>query len=227
MEASVNTPQLVEPQAHYLQQDLLRGLESVREAESETCARASVVDMVVSAVCPCVSLAQVASSLGSSYLRTLGGFAALYFVGLLDFVVLYCTTGPADQFGARMLAMFVGAELVMFIFGPVLSLFVAIIFFTGLIGDADIGLAYTIVTCVAWDIIFALAAQILVRNKLRRRVGLPRDGTFRVLFSSLCCVWFNTATTTTSAKKYKPDSSCHLGALDAIPAYDPSERSEA
>ncbi|TMW62008.1 hypothetical protein Poli38472_009501 [Pythium oligandrum] len=225
MKASINTPQHLEPQANYLQQDLPRGVESVREAESQTCARVSVVDMLVSALCPCVSVAQAASSLGLSYLGTLGGFAALYLVGLLDFIVLYYTIGPAYKLGVQTFATFVGLEILMFMFGPVLSVFVAVLFNDSVNGDIDTNLTYVFITCLAWDIIFALASQLLVRNKLRRRVGLPRDGIFRLLFSSLCCLWFNTATTATSAKKYKPVSSCHLGALDAIPAYDPSERS--
>ncbi|TMW62006.1 hypothetical protein Poli38472_009499 [Pythium oligandrum] len=225
MKASINTPQHLEPQANYLQQDLPRGVESVREAESRTCARASVVDMLVSAVCPCVSVAQAASSLGSSYLGTLMGFAALNLVGLFNFLVLYYTIDRGYRIGFQDFGTFLGMELLMFMFGPVPSLFVAILFYYGVDGDISTTLEYIYIINVACDIIFALASQFLVRNKLRRRVGLPGDGIFRVLFSSLCCLWFNTATTATSAKKYTRVSSCHLGVLDAIPAYDPSERS--
>ncbi|TMW62005.1 hypothetical protein Poli38472_009498 [Pythium oligandrum] len=222
MTEAIRSPQLLEPQSEYTQQDLPRGIEGVRDAELKKCATTSVVDTLVAVVCPCVSLAQVASSTGSSYRATLAGFTVLNLLGFASIVLASYFAGEGYM-DVRQIAACLLAELIMFFFGPIVSFVLVIAFYVQIRGDGGEEIPYLFLPSIAWDIIFALAAQ-HVRNKLRRRVGVPRDGVLRVLFSTTCCIWYNIAATTSSAKKFKSVSSCHVGVLDTIPPFEPSDK---
>ncbi|TMW59920.1 hypothetical protein Poli38472_004989 [Pythium oligandrum] len=223
MTGVIASPHPCEPETKYTEQVSTRG----ETARVYNAIQTGFVDSLAACVCPCISIAQVASSVGVSYLLTLLGFGLLNLLGLASMMI---GASYVDMWYMRRkdYGYLVLLEVVMYWIGPFFSVLLMVLLCL-IVGEVDGGINVLAIVLpgVAMDMVFACSAQAF-RSKSDKQIGEPTASTWRTVVNTICCVTCSLAAATTRVKKHKGAAECdlgpmdgNLGPLDTLPSYQP------
>ncbi|TMW67567.1 hypothetical protein Poli38472_011187 [Pythium oligandrum] len=202
MATIISTPLFPEPEAYYARYSLtpeeLEGLIRVRTVETDSNSQVVWSDILVAVFCPCVSIAQIASSTGSSYFVSLLVFASIYLSGL-GFLIQSVMEYMECDLNAEVVLYAVGLEIAAFVVGPYVSLSTV-----GSQITPSIGCSY-FVTVIVFALIYLTGLGFLLKSVMEYTVyDLNEEVVFYAIglefaaylvgpyisFPTVGCVWF-------------------------------------
>ncbi|TMW61994.1 hypothetical protein Poli38472_009487 [Pythium oligandrum] len=209
-------------------------LERVRQAESHTVNR-RVTNTLRAICCPCVSAAQVASSLGYSFYVVLLEFSVLYLTGLA-FSAAALSVANESGFNLGFIISGLLNKTALYCIGPLTSALVIPVAWSVDAFEADENALDNTRVINKWtfillgfnaacDFVFMLIS-FFMRRKFRQRIGVEQADCSESC-GEQCCVWISLSAATASAEQFGEASpSCFgFGPLDVIPAYEDYEQS--